>query len=504
VQKMRRIICTLICVAFSGFSLYAADSSNMDLVGSLNTGDRPRAVFVRGDYAYLADSDSGLRIVDISVSSSPVFKGHCAVSNDALGIYVSGDYAYIAGGDNGLSIFDISNPASPSKTSSFVGSEFYDVCVEGDYAYIADGASGLRVLNISNLFLPVEFGHYNTPGSARGVQVKGGYAYVADCTSGLRVVDISNPTLPVEVGYYDTAGESRGIAISGTYAYIADYTNGLRVIDISNPLAPSEVGHYTGSYQPQNIFVLENYAYLASYEKGVRVVNISTPSAMTESGYYDTDGYVYDVYALGNYVYAADDYMGLDIFNFLLSSPLYFIRGYVRTFSGEAVSGVTVTLFKDGIPADAKAVNLAGYYEFINLEPGNYTVRPSKENFEFSPAEISTQTLSGDIKTADFAARQYSRGELTLVGGAKGYVMPLKGEKLKIVLNSEITGAVDIKIYTLSGELVWGKTIAVSPGVNDDTWNCKNTGGGGVASGIYLVYANGAGFDVKKKAAIIR
>ena len=64
---------------------------------------------------------------------------------------MSGDYAFVADDQLGLQIIDITNPAAPALLGSYdtVG-DAYDVCAAGDYAFVADGAAGLHVIDIMN------------------------------------------------------------------------------------------------------------------------------------------------------------------------------------------------------------------------------------------------------------------------------------------------------------------------------------------------------------------
>jgi len=100
-----------------------------------------------------------------------------------LDIAVWGSYAYVAEGENGLRIIDISDPTVPVQTG------FYDtpggaigVTLNGSYAYLMDGNRGLHVINISNPALPERVGYYDTPGIASDAAVDGTLAYIADET----------------------------------------------------------------------------------------------------------------------------------------------------------------------------------------------------------------------------------------------------------------------------------------------------------------------------------
>ncbi len=281
-------------------------------VGYYDTPSLAWDVFVLGNYAYVADCEAGLRIIDISTPSSPFEVGYYDTPWYAWGVFVSGDYAYVADHGGGLRIIDISNPYSPQEIGDTpVGAN--DVFVSGNYAYVADWAAGLRVIDISNPSSPYEVGSYYTPGYACGVFVSGNYAYVADGDSGLRVIDISNPSSPQEVGSYDTPGCAWDVFVSGNYAYVADEYAGLRVIDISNPSSPYEAGYYDTPDTVYGVFASGNYAYVADEEAGLRIIDISNPSSPYEVGYYDTPGWAIGVFLSGNYAYVADYDAGLRI-----------------------------------------------------------------------------------------------------------------------------------------------------------------------------------------------
>ncbi|WP_196803242.1 cadherin domain-containing protein, partial [Dolichospermum circinale] len=111
----------------------------------------------------------------------------------AQGVQVVSNYAYVADGESGLQIIDISNPSTPTRKGNYDTSGYaYDVQVVGNYAYVADAYSGLQIIDISNPTNPTRKGNYDTSGYARGVQVVGNYAYVADNDGGLKIIDVSN------------------------------------------------------------------------------------------------------------------------------------------------------------------------------------------------------------------------------------------------------------------------------------------------------------------------
>ncbi|MBI2928185.1 MAG: hypothetical protein HYY24_21155 [Verrucomicrobia bacterium] len=106
-----------------------------------------------GNYAYVADRDAGLQVVDVSNPAKPQRVGGYDTSSWASGVAVAGNYAYVADSLAGQQVIDVSNPAQPQRVGA--NSAFEDafgVSVSGDNVYVAAGSNGLVILN---LFSPV-------------------------------------------------------------------------------------------------------------------------------------------------------------------------------------------------------------------------------------------------------------------------------------------------------------------------------------------------------------
>ena len=92
---------------------------------------------------------------------------------DAYGIDISGNYAFIAEGNSGLRIYNISNPSNPFLIGQrILPSSAKDVKVVGNLAIVADEYAGLRIIDISNLQDPIEVGFFDSPGRAFDVEIK--------------------------------------------------------------------------------------------------------------------------------------------------------------------------------------------------------------------------------------------------------------------------------------------------------------------------------------------
>jgi hypothetical protein len=127
---------SLVGILCAGVSItLGTTASALITVGAVDTPSYAEAVEVLGDYAYVADSYAGLRVIDVSDPTLPVEIGGLDTPGYAL-----------------------------------------DVAVVGDLAYVADRHSGLRVIDVSDPTLPVELGALDTSGPLNGVEVVGDIA----------------------------------------------------------------------------------------------------------------------------------------------------------------------------------------------------------------------------------------------------------------------------------------------------------------------------------------
>ena len=303
---MRSFVTCLLCLALCG-AAQAQSHLNVERIGQI-LGAGGREVVVSGNYAYVVDGTSGLRIIEITNPAAPVQVGLYNTPGIAYGVAVRDSLAYVADDYTGLRIINISNPAAPVQIG------FYDdafashgVVVSGHYAYVASYIGGLRILNISNPLAPSFVGARDTPDWAQRLALQDNYAYVGDGNSGLRIINVANPAAPVETGFCDTPGAVRGVALNGNYAYVGDNDGGLRVIGISNPAAPTLWGACTFPNYAQGVAVHGNFVYVAATSCGLRVVDVSDPAAPVQTGYFDTPGVARGVAYANGLAYLVDD-----------------------------------------------------------------------------------------------------------------------------------------------------------------------------------------------------
>ena len=169
--------------------------------------------FAPGRFVYVANSEAGLQIIDISHTHPFAFPdsaveliGGCRVvgwgdtPGNALSVVARGKYAYIADDRWGFQIFRLPDTipsydnvlpfdANPELISSVnTSGRTKDLQLVGDYCFLADGSGGLKVINVGNPYAPQFVAAYTTP-YAYGIWADSGYIYITDRDLGLMIFE---------------------------------------------------------------------------------------------------------------------------------------------------------------------------------------------------------------------------------------------------------------------------------------------------------------------------
>lgn len=295
-----------------------------------------------GNYVYVADGASGLRVVDVRDPAEAREVYAYTDQKESKFIYlVAGDgYLYVVDDAFGIErvtprfgkkllTFDLAQAATPrlvtvSDLGSVVDSSFFGVAgltVAGRYLYVPAGNYGGAsiILDIVNPAEPAFAGTINTRGSALALAVDGDYLYAATGPWGLQIYPRTPDAPPGEVGFYDddrqtARSDANSVAIQGRYAYVlaerASSTE-LRMVDVYNPAAPyffdaiSLPGSLAGINYSRAIVLdgtvsNEATAYVANGYGGLRILDLWS---RRELGSYDPVGAGYRVAVNGTYVY---------------------------------------------------------------------------------------------------------------------------------------------------------------------------------------------------------
>ncbi|MFH1739468.1 MAG: FG-GAP-like repeat-containing protein [bacterium] len=295
----------------AGTHVLSVSQFGLEYVQTLRAGGGyHRNIKVSGDHAYIADAESGLVVLDISIADSPSISS-IAIPGAGMGVFVKDDLAYLASGEEGLKIIDIADPTSPSLVSvADTPGSAWDVWVVGDYAYVADLEKGMAVIDVST---PTAPRYVRNIGWLKVIEAKdvkeingelasdsdennnmaeiirgsGNLVHIAAGIHGLVTVDISDPENPVVKDIFKSGldGYGEGLAVEGTTVYLANGNNsdssqnGLYIIDASDPDDLEVIGKKIFSGWLEGVIKSGNGVFVANTRFGVRMIDVSRRDA---------------------------------------------------------------------------------------------------------------------------------------------------------------------------------------------------------------------------------
>lgn len=267
-------------------------------------------VFVQGDYTYVLDRNTGLRIFNTSNPDYLILNSFLELDGPSTDLCVSGNYAYISKSSGSITVVDITTADTPSiKPSVITTPDPKGLAISENTLYIADGTSGsgLYRVDITDPLNPVALGSTPTIGSAQSVHIYENRAYVAEGASGLEIFyvsDSSNPVQLVSTSMHDAKDVSTLEIDNIIYALIADGDEGLKILnvnDLTEPLPPATVVNQMdtdttpSSFSAVSVSALNNVAYVGLGYSGLLILNLSDPTVPTEIYHQDSSSYTRDI-----------------------------------------------------------------------------------------------------------------------------------------------------------------------------------------------------------------
>lgn len=263
----------ILSVLFPCTSTLAEDS----ITALVDTPGSATDVAVEGFYAYVADADGGLRVIDVNDPELPWEVGSVSTPGVANGVAIYGDYALVAAGVAGLQIYSLADPLDPQPFGGIsISGSAGDVFVSGNYAYVAAGSGGLQIVDISNILAPYLIISYDTPGEAMGVTVYDDLAYVADGSQGLQMIDVGDPSFPTVIGAYPVPETTHWVTVAGDVVFVASSEGLMSVytVDASDPSDPQLIERQAPSGSPRSVAVVDDLAYVADLENGLKIISL--------------------------------------------------------------------------------------------------------------------------------------------------------------------------------------------------------------------------------------
>ncbi|MBD3216707.1 MAG: T9SS type A sorting domain-containing protein [candidate division Zixibacteria bacterium] len=280
-------------------------------------------VYISGIYAFCS-FNYGLAVLDIGASGSPRLVSQLFIADgDGWRIDLNNDRLYLANGNSGLKIVDISDIEELRLLSSLETNEYcYDVRVVDQTAYIADGYGGFLIADVSDPENPWIIAEYLLEDEVVAVDVRDNLAYIADGRAGLKIIDVTEPEEIVSLGAVSGIGYVIDIDLDGDYAYLASQTQGLRIIDIFDPSNPDLVEIHGNLQGALGVTVSENYAYVTyGNNPGLRIFDITDPRTARLINTIEIPGSTLGVKASDNQAFVAGLSAGLQLVD--ISNPAH-------------------------------------------------------------------------------------------------------------------------------------------------------------------------------------
>ena len=145
---------------------------------------------IMNSYAYVADGEGGLRVLDVRDPAAPTEVGHFATTGRATGVAVRGSlayvYDYVDHEGMTLCVVDVSNPAAPVGVATYSAAQLRPVIggdsLEAELSHLA----GLPLVGMSKGAMAAEIAYFAMAG--QDIAVAGDLAYAIAGESGLYIL----------------------------------------------------------------------------------------------------------------------------------------------------------------------------------------------------------------------------------------------------------------------------------------------------------------------------
>ncbi len=185
------------------------------------------SVCVDGDYAYVGTRDGDLLVFDISDLAATVVCGQIeAVGGDRLGpMTVKQGYLFLADSTSGVHIVNITVPDAPEVITEISQTHgAHDVMIHEDFLFIARHRYGIRMYDVSIPYAPQVLGEFNDNdadgGEAQGIWGDAELVYIAD-NYHVEALNITTPSAIAEVGEYNPISAAHDLTVHEGFVYVA-------------------------------------------------------------------------------------------------------------------------------------------------------------------------------------------------------------------------------------------------------------------------------------------
>jgi hypothetical protein len=305
-----------------------ADSTRPRILGSAGRPGPGTGIWASGlaQAAFVGSHFAGLQIYDTRYTSAPVRDTFVLGADMAMDICIDDGKAYVANEQSGLKILDVSDPRNPttlgSFDSAFGGKPFTTSVVARDSFAFVDwyGLPLFRVMDVADPTRPLLLGGVDVFSYPEAMVLRDSFVYVAEANR-FQIVNVVRPREPVLVGSCVSGdGQYFKVTAQETLAYIAGGGN-LKVVNVADPANPQVIAG--GGVYSLGVAVRDTFAYIPYVCDTLLVYSVADPTnfrllSAVPASYFPSDA------ALGESRVYVSSVGGIDIYR--LDNPAQPVR----------------------------------------------------------------------------------------------------------------------------------------------------------------------------------
>ncbi|PLY01059.1 MAG: hypothetical protein C0623_05800 [Desulfuromonas sp.] len=258
--------------SFTGLQIIDISEPNrLNLIGAIEVRGRVWDIVRRGTTLYLAAAQGGLQVIDISNPAAPAHVAELTIPDVSfLKIALHKNTLYASTGWKGLQLVDITSPSAPRHLGTLHQNDgVWGVSVGATDLYLSAGKDTIEVLNLSDPERPIPTGQLTIPGRCWEMRAAGGYLYLPTRKAGLIIADVSDRRNPLEIARIDQGVDVETISIRGGKAYLTNRRGEFYIYDLSNPAEPKQLKRADLPFNVRNIDIAKNSIYVAAGVEGL-------------------------------------------------------------------------------------------------------------------------------------------------------------------------------------------------------------------------------------------
>ncbi|NHJ85807.1 MAG: hypothetical protein FK734_10115 [Asgard group archaeon] len=239
-------------------------------------GDNPYEIYVKESIAYICGYDY-FTIYDLGNITNPhkisQIRGYIFYPKE---ITVKNNYCFIASGNSGLLIVDVQNTSSPILINKYgTSGQVKDVVIKNKIAYLADSYAGIKVINFTDTFNPEVLCEYDDFNNYEKVAIQDNLLLAIGYNDILVLFDIQNPCFIQKV--FECYLTSLTDAIIENNLIYATGGNFIKIFNCSNPTNVTQISSFYRPYLSNTgvIKKLDNYLFINGYNSHLSIFNVS-------------------------------------------------------------------------------------------------------------------------------------------------------------------------------------------------------------------------------------